>query len=221
MRVDLYTNGPLGMWALDQVDADQIGRVVTPSAEIARMAENRGLGGRDGVSRALSFHYPTLLKSKELAAYEVVYNIHPALLPWGKCYYPVFWALWAGEPAGCTLHVVNAGIDDGPIVEQRRVPQYQWDTGGSLHARVSEAEKGLFLEYWPRIVAGEELPATPQPEGGSFHYRREFMELKQADVEALSCAELLRLIQALSHPTYSGLLVTLGGRQYEISARPL
>lgn len=221
MRVDLYTNGPLGMWALDQVDADEVGRVVTPSAEIRQAAKERGLGGVSVARRALSFHYPTILKPSELAAYEVVYNIHPALLPWGKCYYPVFWALWAGEPAGCTLHVVDEGIDSGPIVAQRAVAKHEWDTGGTLHARVSEAEKGLFLEYWPRIVAGEELPATPQPKGGSFHYRDGFMALKERAVTGqMSGDEVLRLVRCLSHPTYSGMVLPIGGRQYEVSARP-
>ena len=230
MSVDLFLGGPLGLWALDQVDAREIGNVYT--RDLATFERARALNvpvymdldvadlGMRAVG--LSFHYPRIFKSDVLDKYEYIYNIHPGLLPWGKCYYPVFWALWSGEPAGCTLHRISPGIDDGPIVAQREVPAYPWDTGGTLHRRVSQAEQGLFLEYWPKIAAGVFYEGAPQPEGGSFHYRSEFMRLKiGADIESMGGQELLRLIQCLSHPDYSGLVVTLGGRSYEVSARPL
>ena len=230
-EVDLFLNGPLGAWILDQVDAGQVGCVHSPTAEICRQARALGIAAIEGNANAvtyqaasvgLSMHYPYILKGHVLERYAALYNIHPALLPWGKCYYPVFWALWAGEPAGCTLHRIAAGIDDGPIVAQREVPVYLWDTGGTLHQRVSEAEKGLFLTFWPKIAAGVFYEGTPQPEGGSFHYRSEFMRLKnEVDVEALSGPELLDLIRCLSHPAYSGLVVTLGARSYEVSMWPL
>lgn len=231
MNVDLFLNGPLGVWVLDQVDAGQVGCVHSPMWEICQRARALGIAAVEGnandvtyhaASVGLSMHYPYILKEHVLERYQALYNVHPALLPWGKCYYPVFWALWAGEPAGCTLHRIAAGIDDGQIVAQRAVPAYPWDTGGTLHRRVSEAEQGLFLEYWPMIAAGEALASRPQPESGSFHYRSEFLRLKnEAAVEALSGTELLDLIRCLSHPDYSGLVVTLGGRTYEVSARPL
>lgn len=168
-------------------------------------------------SVGLSFHFPTLLKPPVLARYERLYNIHPALLPWGRCYYPVFWALWADEPAGCTLHEIDAGIDSGPIVAQIGVQKYNWDTGGSLHQRVSDAEKALFLQYWPLIAGGMTLPAAPQAPGGSFHYKREFFELKQPEsLDKLTALDLLRLSRCLAHPAYTGMLVTLGGRHYEL-----
>jgi len=231
MKVDLFLNGPLGAWVLGQVDASEVGCVHSPSAEICGRARALGISAHEGTANnatytaqaiGVSMHYPYILKSRVLRRYEALYNIHPALLPWGKCYYPVFWALLKGEPAGCTLHRIAAGIDDGDIVAQKRVPVYEWDTGGTLHQRVSEAEKGLFLEYWTRIVAGETLETQPQPPGGSFYYKREFMALKNnADIEALSGPELLQLIRCLSHPSYSGLAVTAGGRRYEVSMRAL
>ena len=114
--------------------------------------------------------------------------------------------------------------------------------GGTLHQRVSDAEKGLFLEYWPRIVAGDMPPAIPQPAGGSFHLKQEFFELKEPvrmrglsfdeflaldDKEPLpfkNITELLTLILCLSHPDYSGMIVMVGGKygkKYEISMRPV
>lgn len=231
MSVDLFLNGPLGAWVLDQVDAGQVGCVHSPTAAICDKARALGIpaycgdANRDGESHSaigLSMHYPYILKERVLRQYKALYNIHPALLPWGRCYYPVFWALWADEPAGCTLHRIDAGIDTGNIIDQRDVVKYDWDTGGSLHRRVSETEKALFLEWWPLIAMGKELRGDPQPAGGSFHYQRDFFELKRlADAGALSGDELLKLIRCLSHEQYAGMLVTQGGRQYEVSMRPV
>lgn len=227
-QVDLFLGGPLGLWALDNVDRRQVGRVFSADDKIFTRARDLGIpfavaeaimhANKDELaSVGLSFHFPTLLKPPVLARYERLYNIHPALLPWGRCYYPVFWALWADEPAGCTLHEIDAGIDSGPIVAQIGVQKYDWDTGGSLHQRVSDAEKALFLQYWPLIAGGMTLPAAPQAPGGSFHYKREFFELKQPEsLDKLTALDLLRLSRCLAHPAYTGMLVTLGGRHYEL-----
>ena len=230
MSVDLFLGGPLGLWVLDNVDAVDVGVVYWSTEEIFGKARALGLSAwrspalpvRTDSARGLSMHYPRLLPPEVLARYEAVYNVHPGYLPWGRCYYPVFWALYAGEPCGCTLHVIDKGIDTGPVVERRRVPVYGWDTGGTLHRRVSEMEKALFLEWWPRIAAGEDVPATPQEGRGSYHAMREFFQLKQrADTGKMGGAELLHLVRCLSHDKYTGLLVNVGGRMYEVSMRPV
>jgi methionyl-tRNA formyltransferase len=231
MTVDLFLNGPLGLWVLDQVDAAQVGVVNSPSPGICARARNLGMtahGGWDadpGIEArsrvGISMHYPYILDAQDLSQYDRVYNIHPGLLPWGRCYYPVFWALWANEPAGATLHIIDEGIDTGPIVAQAEVPKYDWDTGGSLHRRVSDTEKGLFLDFWN--MAPDFMPASlTQPFGGSFHYRHEFFDLKfRAETGQMSGDEVLRLIRCLSHEQYSGMVVRFGGRAYEITASPV
>ena len=85
-----------------------------------------------------------------------ILNIHPALLPkfGGKGFYGhhVHQAvLEAGEKeSGCTLHLVDAGIDTGEILAQKTVPVYDDDTPESLGARVQAVEKPLYLEGFLR-----------------------------------------------------------------------
>ena len=58
---------------------------------------------------------------------------------------------------GCTVHVVDAGVDTGPIVGQARVPVLPDDTPKSLHARIQVQEHELYprmiRELWERISA--------------------------------------------------------------------
>lgn len=87
-----------------------------------------------------------------------VLNIHPALLPahGGKGMYGdhVHRAvLAAGDTeSGATVHVVTAGIDEGPLVLQRRVPVLADDTVETLRARVQAEEPGLYIDAVKRFM---------------------------------------------------------------------
>jgi len=87
-----------------------------------------------------------------------VLNIHPALLPahGGKGMYGdhVHTAvLAAGEAeSGATVHVVTAGIDEGPIVLQHRVPVLPVDSLEALRARVQGVEPALYIEAVQRFM---------------------------------------------------------------------
>ena len=72
-------------------------------------------------------------------------NIHPSLLP----AYPGLdtHARALGDSAlehGCTVHLVTAGVDEGPVLGQARVPVLPGDDEASLAARVLAAEHELY-----------------------------------------------------------------------------
>ncbi len=80
-------------------------------------------------------------------------NIHPSLLP----KYPGLdthrRAIEAGDAeAGCTAHLVTAGVDEGPILQQARVPVLEGDTPETLSSRVLEAEHRLYPAALARLV---------------------------------------------------------------------
>jgi methionyl-tRNA formyltransferase len=230
MPVDLYLGSDIGAWALDQVEGDLLGKVVTLDQSIAACARERGwpvlVAEPAGcvfppAETALSIHYPRVFPREFLDGYRRIYNLHPGYLPWGRGYYPVFWALWEQTPAGATLHEVTAEIDGGPIVAQKRVSYCAADTGWRLHQRVREAEKQLFREHWPAIAAGSPLPSFPQPAGGSYHSKREFFELREnAPLGSMSACDLLRLAQAFTFPGCPGLELALNGDRFQLSLQP-
>ena len=72
-------------------------------------------------------------------------NIHPSLLPLYPGLHTHRRALEAGDAeAGCSVHVVTEGVDEGPVLAQARVPVLPGDTEESLAARVLEAEHALY-----------------------------------------------------------------------------
>lgn len=77
-------------------------------------------------------------------------NIHPSLLPKYPGLDTHARALAAGDAeAGCTVHLVTEGVDDGPVLGQAVVPVQPDDTPGSLAQRVLAAEHALY----PRVLA--------------------------------------------------------------------
>ena len=223
-KVDLLLGGSMGLWSLQNVSIADVKQVLTLDHEIATTARNRGLTVWTEKANlvdyipstvGLSVHYPCILKQELISRYQKIYNLHSAYLPWGRGYYPVFWALWEQTIAGATLHELTEHLDSGPIVAQIGVQRYQHDTGGSLYQRVREVEKTLFLKYWPHIVGNTRLLAWAQQAGGSYHSKRDFFELKEsADLASMSGSDLVRLIGCLTFPGYTGLKVILGRQAF-------
>lgn len=72
-------------------------------------------------------------------------NIHPSLLPLYPGLDTHARAIAAGDAeAGCTVHLVTEGVDEGPILDQARVPILGDDTPASLAQRVLTAEHQLY-----------------------------------------------------------------------------
>lgn len=85
-----------------------------------------------------------------------ILNIHPSLLPEFPGLKAQRQALEAGvSETGCTVHFVDAGMDTGPIVLQRRVPVLPGDTEETLSARILEQEHLAYPEAVRRVLRGE------------------------------------------------------------------
>jgi len=80
-------------------------------------------------------------------------NTHPALSPSFPGINGPKEALDYGvKVTGCTLFVVDAGVDTGPIVAQRAVNVHDHDTAETLHERIKTAERQMLVDYVGRMV---------------------------------------------------------------------
>ncbi len=110
--------------------------------------------------KALRFYNPTLiclagfmriLSPEFLKEYPSrVLNIHPSLLPSFPGLHAQRQALQYGvKIAGCTVHLVDEGVDTGPILMQRAVEVMEDDDEESLSLRILEQEHQI---YWRAIA---------------------------------------------------------------------
>ena len=102
-------------------------------------------------------------------------SIHPSLLPSFTGLDVHQRAIDAGARfSGCTVHVVDEGLDEGPIVVQAVVPILQDDTADSLASRIITMEHQIYpkaLEWFANgrarvdgqrvFIDGESEPPTP------------------------------------------------------------
>jgi phosphoribosylglycinamide formyltransferase-1 len=104
-----------------------------------------------GVELVVLAGFMRVLKEPMLAAFpRRIINIHPSLLPKFPGIESWKQALEAGEKiTGCSVHYVDAGIDSGEIIAQRKVPVLPGDTPESLHDRIQVAERALY----PEVIA--------------------------------------------------------------------
>lgn len=98
-----------------------------------------------GVRLVVCAGYMQLLRPAFLGRFPgAVVNVHPALLPAFPGAHAVADALAAGvDESGATVHLVDYGVDTGPVLRQERVPVHRDDTLESLHARIRQVEHRL------------------------------------------------------------------------------
>ncbi len=107
--------------------------------------------------RILLAGFMRVLKAPLLNAFPGrIVNIHPSLLP-------AFPGLEAWRQAldhgvkltGCTVHLVDQGVDTGIILGQRAVPVLDDDTPATLHTRIQAAERELYPAVVAALLRGE------------------------------------------------------------------
>ncbi|MGH3905918.1 MAG: phosphoribosylglycinamide formyltransferase [Pseudonocardiaceae bacterium] len=82
-----------------------------------------------------------------------IVNTHPALLPAFPGPHPVADALAHGvRVSGATVHLVDAGVDSGPILAQRAVEVLPGDTEDLLHERIKVVERRLLVDVVAEVA---------------------------------------------------------------------
>ncbi|WP_449063264.1 formyltransferase family protein [Planomonospora algeriensis] len=165
-------------------DLDRLGLVLTGdmlgNEEVLRRIE--GLGAELGVSLFFA-HIFTLDVMKAFP--RGIVNLHPSLLPYNRGRQPAVWSIIDGTPAGVTLHMIDEGIDTGPVLAQQEVAVHPHDTGSSLYRRLEEAAVELFLRTWPALRDDTIVPVEQDHGRATGHAITEFEELGHLDPDQM------------------------------------
>lgn len=105
-----------------------------------------------------------------------VFNLHTAYLPKNRGSRPLPWAIIEGETfTGLSIHQMNTGVDNGPILAQVKVPILDADTGKTVYEKVTDAGGELFREVLPqfhtlykKMQPQNEAASTYHPRGEPF-----------------------------------------------------
>ena len=133
-----------------------------------------------GASCVVSFGYRHLITSEVLGGFGgPILNLHSSFLPWNRGAHPNFWSWLENTPQGVTVHVVDRGLDTGPIVSQKRLLIDPSHTLSSSYLLLESELISLFFEIWPQIRDGNFSTFGSGEPAGTFH-RKADLELHRA-----------------------------------------
>ena len=157
-RVVAVVSDRPGVGALERArHAGVTAEVVAPGDHVDRAAWDEALAG------AVADHEPDLVVSAGFArllgaAFLARFggrtiNTHPALLPAFPGAHPVRDTVAHGvKVTGATVHLVDAGVDTGPVLAQEAVGVLADDTEESLHERIKVVERRMLVETVAALI---------------------------------------------------------------------
>jgi methionyl-tRNA formyltransferase len=130
-----------------------------------------------------------------------ILNLHPAYLPYNRGWHTASWAILENTPIGASLHLMDEGIDTGDIIHQKKIEISPSDTADTLYQRLKSLEFEVFVETWPKIVAGTYSRMPQKSAEGTFHERSDLLQpaTQKIDLEETTKAgKLIRKLRALT-----------------------
>ncbi len=124
-----------------------------------------------GYDCVISYGYKYILKKSAIEGFECpVFNLHISYLPYNRGAHPNFWSFYDNTPSGVTIHLIDSGIDTGPIVMQKYVNfKKSDDTFAKTYAVLIKNMEDLFLEFLPSLL-NDTWTTKKQRGKGTLHY---------------------------------------------------
>ncbi|MFM9105832.1 MAG: methionyl-tRNA formyltransferase [Chloroflexota bacterium] len=143
--------------------AQAAARAGVPVVAVRTRAEALEALRRDAPDLAAAACFPWRLDAGALTVPRLgVVNLHPSLLPAGRGPEPVFWTFRNGDrEAGVSVHWMDAGLDTGPVLAQRRVAISGDATAPVLERHLLALGAEALTALLPAIAAGD-APGAPQ-----------------------------------------------------------
>jgi methionyl-tRNA formyltransferase len=127
-------------------------------------------------SVVISYSYQHIIKSDVLSWPVRFINLHISYLPFNRGADPNAWSILDGTPSGVSIHLIDSGIDTGPILVQKLVDLADTETLASSYQRMQDEIQTLFQENWPELMNIEPKIQTSK---GTFHNARDFAAIKE------------------------------------------
>jgi len=156
----------------DQKRTKLIDALVVNNCAVDHTEEKIGsIGGYDCL---ISYGYKHILEQGVIEGFGCpIFNLHISYLPYNRGAHPNFWSFYDNTPSGVTIHLIDSGVDTGPIVKQKYVNFHaSEDTFVKTYSLLTESMENLFLEFLPLLLT-DTWVAKKQRGIGTHHYVRD------------------------------------------------
>ena len=124
----------------------------------------------EGYDLVISYGFKHILKKDVIKnSTAPIINLHISYLPWNRGAHPNFWSFYDCTPSGVTIHLIDEGLDTGPIIYQRYVNfNKEENTYAKTYKRLIREIEELFMEHVNDIIS-KKFVALPQRRKGTYH----------------------------------------------------
>ncbi|MEI2739131.1 MAG: formyltransferase family protein [Chitinophagaceae bacterium] len=124
-------------------------------------------------------------------------NFHYGLLPACRGPQPILRHLLNNDKeAGVTVHIVDQGIDTGPVIMQEKIAIEDSDTYGILQSKLAFLAAKQAATLLKILSYGTVIPAAPQDESKAAYYEMPVAKNLTIDWKGMSAAVIVRLVNA-------------------------
>jgi methionyl-tRNA formyltransferase len=170
-------------------------------------------------THGISAGYRHIIPPEVIALFpQGIVNVHTGYLPYGRGAHPNAWATANREPAGVTLHLMDHGVDTGPILVQSSVPVLETDTAQTLHYRLTDVASEMLRRDAYLWIRG--FPYEPKPQGLGYNPTRRKRDLDAVLTldasQEMNVGEVIDTIRARTFPPHAGCPYLVDGKRYRL-----
>lgn len=124
----------------------------------------------EGFELVVSYGYRHILKKDVINSSSApIINLHISYLPWNRGAHPNFWSFFDSTPSGVSIHLIDEGVDTGPIIYQRYVNFTKNESSFSKTYKRLVAEIELLFKENIEEIISLGFTAVPQRRRGTYH----------------------------------------------------
>lgn len=138
----------------------------------------------------ISYGYRFKIRSEIIDALRGrIFNLHISYLPYNRGADPLLWSIIENTPCGVSVHLMDEGIDTGPLLIQRGFIFHDHETYEQAYQYLRRQVEKAFETIWKDLKEGKNW-ATPQIGSGSFHLKSDREKLPFQFNRSLTIAQI-------------------------------
>lgn len=149
----------------------------------------------------ISLHCKQLFPAEMVEKYRCI-NVHPGYNPYNRGWFPQVFSIINKKPIGATIHLMDAELDHGDILYQKKLEIYPYETSKDVYYRILKAEMELMDEHLEDIINGN-YKAVKMSDEGNIFYKKDFDDLCKLDLnQKATYGEVIDRLRALTFSPY-------------------
>ena len=122
----------------------------------------------------ISYGYQHIINNKILKKFKNnTINLHISYLPWNRGAFPNLWSFLENTPSGVTIHIMDKGIDTGPIIFQKKVFHNKEGTLSTTYKNLEKNIENLFFKNWIKIKKQKYKKIKQNLKDGTSHKKKD------------------------------------------------